>query len=161
MALRPWPAPRVGASPTQVLEQTRFSRFIDGDRMREFARVLAVMLMALVTPVPGAGPAIPELVGSWKIVSYEDRAGSGEPVYPYGRTPAGLLIYDGTGRMAVQLMKTPPPDVASDDWDRFTVAEKVALFDGYVAYFGRYEPCTESGHPSPRSGPLAPLHRAA
>jgi hypothetical protein len=41
--------------------------------------------------------------------------------------------------MAVQLMKTPPPDVASDDWDRFTVQEKVALYDGYVAYFGRYE----------------------
>jgi hypothetical protein len=41
--------------------------------------------------------------------------------------------------MAVQLMKTPPPDVASNDWDRFTVQEKVALYDGYVAYFGRYE----------------------
>ena len=36
-------------------------------------------------------------------------------------------------------MKTPPPAVASDDWDLFTVQEKVALFDGYVAYFGRYE----------------------
>jgi hypothetical protein len=29
--------------------------------------------------------------------------------------------------------------VASDDWDKFTVVEKVALYDGYVAYFGRYE----------------------
>ena len=36
-------------------------------------------------------------------------------------------------------METPPPDVASDDWDQFTVQEKVALFDGYTAYFGRYE----------------------
>ena len=107
--------------------------------MTGLARALAVMLVALASPVRAAPPALPELVGTWKIVSYEDRAATGEPVYPYGRTPAGLLIYDATGHMAVQLMKTPPPDVASDDWDRFTVAEKVALFDGYVAYFGRYE----------------------
>jgi hypothetical protein len=33
----------------------------------------------------------------------------------------------------------PPPDVASDDWDKFTVPEKVTLYDGYVAYFGRFE----------------------
>ena len=30
-------------------------------------------------------------------------------------------------------------DGVTDDWDKFTVEEKVALFDGYVAYFGRYE----------------------
>ena len=80
-----------------------------------------------------------QLVGSWMLVSYEDREASGTPVFPYGRAPAGLLIYDATGHMAVQMMKTPPPDVASDDWDRFTTQEKVALFDGYVAYFGRFE----------------------
>ena len=33
----------------------------------------------------------------------------------------------------------PPPDIASDDGDKFTVPEKVSLFDGYVAYFGRFE----------------------
>ncbi len=60
-------------------------------------------------------------------------------VFPYGNAPAGHLIYDVTGHMSAQIMKTPPPDVASDDWDRFTVQEKVALFDSYVAYFGRYE----------------------
>jgi hypothetical protein len=41
--------------------------------------------------------------------------------------------------MAVQIMKSPPSDVATDDWDKFTAAEKVALWDGYVAYFGRFE----------------------
>jgi len=80
-----------------------------------------------------------KLLGSWKLVSYEDRETGGTPVYPYGRAPAGLLVYDATGHMAVQMMKTPPPKVASDDWDRFTTQEKVELFDGYVAYFGRFE----------------------
>jgi hypothetical protein len=107
--------------------------------MSGFTCGLAVILIALTSPVQVAGPALPELVGSWKIVSYEDRDAAGVVVYPYGKTPGGLLIYDPKGHMAVQLMKTPPPDVASDDWDRFTVQEKVALYDGYVAYFGRYE----------------------
>jgi hypothetical protein len=107
--------------------------------MRGFTCGLALITMALASPGQLARPALPELAGSWKIVSYEDRDAAGVVAYPYGKTPAGLLIYDSTGHMAVQLMKTPPPDVASNDWDRFTVQEKVALYDGYVAYFGRYE----------------------
>ena len=107
--------------------------------MSGFTSGLAAILIGLASPGQVSGPALPELVGSWRIVSYEDRDAAGVVVYPYGKTPAGLLIYDATGHMAVQLMKTPPPDVASDDWDRFTVQEKVALYDGYVAYFGRYE----------------------
>lgn len=80
-----------------------------------------------------------QLIGSWKLISYEDRDSSGTVVYPYGKSPAGMIIYDSTGHMAVQIMKNPPPDVASDDWDKFTAAERVALYDGYVAYFGRFE----------------------
>lgn len=86
---------------------------------------------------PGGTAA--DLVGSWRFESYEDRDDRGTVVRPYGAAPAGLLIYDATGHMAVQIMKTPPPDVVSDDWDNFTAPEKVALWDGYVAYFGRYE----------------------
>lgn len=85
------------------------------------------------------------LLGSWQLVSYEDRDESGKLILPYGKNPAGLLIYDSTGHMSGQIMKTPPPDVASNDWDLFTTAEKVALFDGYVAYFGGYE-VNESQH---------------
>jgi len=80
-----------------------------------------------------------DLVGSWRLLSYEDTNASGVVVYPYGRSPAGLLTYDSTGHMAIQIMKNPPPDVATNDWDKFTTAERVALYDGYVAYFGRYE----------------------
>lgn len=100
--------------------------------------VLASSLGCGVARLPPVRTA-PDLVGTWRFESYEDRDGAGKLVRPYGAAPAGLLIYDATGHMAVQIMKTPPPDVASDDWERFTVAEKVALYDGYVAYFGRFE----------------------
>lgn len=100
---------------------------------------LAVLTLYTATASSFGTPAETALIGSWKLVSYEDRDSSGASVYPYGKTPAGLLIYDASGHMAIQIMATPPPDVASDDWDLFTVKEKVALYDAYTAYFGRYE----------------------
>lgn len=114
--------------------------FVLGSRRAIRATVVCVSLLLVL----GACKAVraddaAKLVGAWNLVSYEDREASGTPVYPYGRAPAGILVYDATGHMAVQIMKTPPPDVASGDWDRFTTQEKVALFDGYVAYFGRFE----------------------
>ena len=53
-----------------------------------------------------AKPALPELVRSWKMVVPEDRDAAGMVVYLW-QDPGGLLIYDSTGHMAMQLMKTP------------------------------------------------------
>jgi Lipocalin-like domain len=102
-------------------------------------KIVTILLAALAFPMFAVSPTPTGLVGSWRLISYEDKDANNNSVFPYGKTPAGLLIYDDTGHMSAQMMKTPPPDVASDDWDQFTVQEKVALFDGYAAYFGRYE----------------------
>jgi Lipocalin-like domain len=101
--------------------------------------ILFVILLLLASSTTARADDRTALVGSWRLVSYEDRDAIGTTVYPYGKAPEGLLVYLATGHMAVQMMKTPPPSVASDDWDRFTPQEKVALFDGYVAYFGKFE----------------------
>ena len=100
---------------------------------------LVVLALYTATARSHGAPDATALIGSWKLVSYEDRDSSGASVYPYSKAPAGLLIYDATGHMAIQIMTTPPPDVASDDWNLFTVKEKVALYDAYTAYFGRYD----------------------
>lgn len=78
------------------------------------------------------------IVGSWKLVAYEDRLADGSVEYPFGRKPVGLLIYDATGHMAIQIMKVPHPKVASGDDEKVTAEEKPALFDSYEAYFGTY-----------------------
>lgn len=124
--------PRTPEGPTQTHHQLRKHRL----RLTLLASALLASCNGGVSSsvIPSAA-----LVGSWQLVSYEDRDDHGRVVHPYGDAPAGRLIYDTAGRMAVQMMKQPPPEVASDDWDEFTVEEKVALFDGYVAYFGRYE----------------------
>jgi lipocalin-like protein len=100
---------------------------------------LAVLALSTATASSYGAPDAAALIGSWKLLSYEDRDANGASVYPYGKAPAGLLVYDATGHMAIQIMTTPPPDVASDDWNLFTVKEKIALYDAYIAYFGRYE----------------------
>jgi hypothetical protein len=115
-----------------------------GAETRIMRLVLPIALVALLAGCAAESREAPrglaeDIVGTWRLVEYEDRDANGTVVHPYGRTPAGLLIYDAGGRMAVQIMKQPPPDVAGDDWDTFTAAEKIALWDGYVAYFGRYE----------------------
>lgn len=78
------------------------------------------------------------VVGTWQLVSYEDKSPDGQSIYPFGREPKGQLMYDAGGRMGIQLMKVPHPKVASGDDSNVTPEEKQALYDAYVAYFGRY-----------------------
>ncbi len=104
---------------------------------------LAISATACTTsPAPeraaSAANAVERIVGTWRLASYTDQA-AGRPVeHPFGEHPKGLLFYDARGNMAIQIMKTPHPRVASGDEYNMTPAEKIALLDAYVAYFGTY-----------------------
>jgi ketosteroid isomerase-like protein len=87
----------------------------------------------------------PTVVGAWRLVSYEDKAPDGQSRYPFGREPKGLLLYVAGGTMSIQLMKMPHPTIASGDDGDVTPAEKQALYDAYVAYYGRYTVDAENG----------------
>ena len=81
-----------------------------------------------------------QFVGTWKMVSVEERRPNGEVVAPrYGAHPIGYIIYDTTGHVAVQIMKPDRPRCASNDAAQASAAEAKAAFDGYGAYFGTYE----------------------
>ena len=103
-----------------------------------FVTTLAQPFSSASGPSSPANPSPQDIVGTWMLVAYEDHPDGGPTEYPYGPTPAGLLIYDATGHMAIQIMKTPHPKVASGDDENVSPAEKVALFDAYTAYFGSY-----------------------
>jgi hypothetical protein len=85
---------------------------------------------------PAAKP--PGIVGTWKLVRYEDQPPEGPKQFPLGEHPVGQLIYTADGHMSIQLMKVPHPKIASGDDTKVTPEEKQALFDAYVAYFGKY-----------------------
>ena len=81
---------------------------------------------------------IPELVGSWKLISFHSQDSSGQKAYPFGRDAQGRIIYEPDGHMAVQLMNPSRPWFASDDPLVTSEAEVRAAFGGYTAYYGTY-----------------------
>ena len=84
-----------------------------------------------------------QLVGAWRLVSVETIRPNGEVIYPfYGKHPQGLIVYDRSGWMSVQLVSDPMPTLPKgDSRDTFAaapLAEKAAAADGYYAYFGTW-----------------------
>lgn len=51
-----------------------------------------------------------KLVGAWRLVSVETIPTNGDIIYPfYGKHPQGLLVYDASGWMSVQIVSDPAP----------------------------------------------------
>jgi hypothetical protein len=80
-----------------------------------------------------------EFIGAWRLVSVEDREPDGSLIHPYGERPAGLLLYDETGRMSVQIMRRDRPHLSSNDWDEVSAEEVKSAIEGFTAFFGTYE----------------------
>jgi Lipocalin-like domain len=82
--------------------------------------------------------SLPNLIGTWRLVSYETRTASAEARYPLGRHVVGQLFYDLAGNMSAHVMRVDRPAFASDDSESGTDAEVRAAFEGHVSYFGTY-----------------------
>lgn len=83
------------------------------------------------------------LVGAWRLISVETKRGNGEVIYPfYGKHPQGLLIYDRSGWMSVQIVSDPNPAVPTassrEGFLKATPAEKEKAIDGFYAYYGTW-----------------------
>ena len=107
------------------------------------AGLAAALASAPASAAPSKNPAVaagePGLVGTWRLVAFEDRYKDGRIDKPYGEHPRGYFTYDPTGHLSIHIMKTPPlAPFASGDADKVTDAEKVKAFDSYVGYFGTY-----------------------
>jgi len=79
------------------------------------------------------GDTAKRFVGTWQLVSITS-AGQREP--NRGSNPIGLIYYDATGHMAVQIM----PDRLRPKYSGTepTPEEAKAAITGYTAYFGTY-----------------------
>jgi hypothetical protein len=82
--------------------------------------------------------SLPNLVGTWRLVSYEARTSSGETRYSLGQNVVGQLFYDVGENMSAHVMRVDRPTFASNDLGSGTEAEVRAAFEGHVSYFGTY-----------------------
>ena len=77
-----------------------------------------------------------DFVGCWKLVSHEFRSSDGRVFHPWGDDPVGIVIFDEKGHFSAQIMRRNRPKFSSDIP---TLEEIKPAFNGYMAYFGRYE----------------------
>ena len=80
-----------------------------------------------------------QLIGTWRLVSREDRTAAGERrIDPgLGADPVAILVYDVAGNFAAQFMKRDRSGADVAVAARAGVNNSAAV-GGYDAYFGRY-----------------------
>jgi hypothetical protein len=100
-----------------------------------FGAVVGSGYSALAQTSTARGVTAKQLVGTWTLVRYEVTRPNGAKLYPYGDPSKGVLTYDTSGRMSVQIMR-PNRRHATDQQE--TSEDIRDAYNGYVAYFGRY-----------------------
>ena len=104
---------------------------------------MTVLIVLLVTWITGwsvangqvspPGDTAKRFIGTWRLVSITT---TGKTDLNRGSYPSGLIYYDGTGHMAVQIMpdRLRPKYAGAEP----TPDEAKAAISGYTAYFGTY-----------------------
>lgn len=79
-----------------------------------------------------------QLLGSWRLISWEEHDGSGHVNHPLGPDAVGQIVYTPDGRMSAQLMRPASKSFASEDWRKATPQEKSGAWSNYFGYYGSY-----------------------
>jgi hypothetical protein len=79
-------------------------------------------------------PAAQKFIGAWRLVGIE---GVGRGTGP-GERPTGVIVYDRTGHVAVQISYKPNRPRFANGPAAGTAEEKAAAFDSYAAYYGTF-----------------------
>ncbi len=79
------------------------------------------------------------LIGTWRLVSWENRSSDGRISYPVGKDAVGYIMYNPDGYMFVAIMRSDRPKFAAGDLLSGSTEEKARAAGTYVSYCGRYE----------------------
>jgi hypothetical protein len=82
-------------------------------------------------------------IGAWRLLAFEEQGPDGQVIYPYGQDAAGLLIYDPSGRMSVQIMRRNRAALSSAE--SLSALETKNTIEGLTAFFGSYEVDSANG----------------
>src|SRR5919112_1031259 len=80
------------------------------------------------------------LIGTWRLISWENRSVEGGQVsYPLGKEATGYIMYNQDGYMFVAIMGPNRLRFAADDLLSATKEEEARAEESYVSYCGRYD----------------------
>ena len=80
-----------------------------------------------------------QLIGAWKLISYEEQPVDGSPsFYPMSEKAMGIIMYTADGFMSAQFMEPDRKPFASGDWFKGTDEEYRQAASTYVAYSGPF-----------------------
>jgi len=80
-----------------------------------------------------------QLVGTWKLCSFELRTHGGQTSFPFGRKASGLLIYSSDGYMSATLIAEERQLFRSMDIRLASIEEQAHAAATCLSYCGRYE----------------------
>ncbi len=98
---------------------------------------MALLFLSFAVPAD-AQSAKDQLVGTWMLVSIYDEHQDGSKFNPFGANPTGILMFDGNGHFAAQLIGSGLPKFASNNRLEGTPEENKAIVQGSICYFGTY-----------------------
>jgi hypothetical protein len=79
------------------------------------------------------------LVGAWELERWETRYDDGRAIFPMGEDARGHLLYTADGHMSAFLMRANRPSFVTGEALTASDAEKVAAWNSFYAYAGRFE----------------------
>jgi hypothetical protein len=82
-----------------------------------------------------------QLVGSWTLVSWDQRNPEGTTVQQFGANPKGIAFFDTSGHYIITVMRSDRAKYAIDSFGQIaqaTAAENKATAQGTITYFGTY-----------------------
>jgi lipocalin-like protein len=99
----------------------------------------ALGLLLLAVGAVGQQQSLKEqLVGTWTVVSWEQKKGDGTKLQQFGANPTGIAFFDAGGRHIITVMRSDRARYASNALWQGTAEENKATADGTMTYFGTY-----------------------
>ena len=79
-----------------------------------------------------------QLIGTWTVVSWEQKKADGTRLELYGAHPVGIAFFDAGGRYIITVMQSDRARYASNTLRQGTAEENKETADGTITYFGTY-----------------------
>lgn len=79
-----------------------------------------------------------QLVGTWTLVSWEQKKKDGSKLQRFGVNPKGVSFFDANGHFFIMFARPDLPKIASNNASTMTPEEAKAIASGSIAYFGTY-----------------------